>query len=73
MIIVFGSVALDIVQSVPRLPRPGETMLTADYVMLPGGKGANQALAAARAGGDVSFVASIGDDDFGHRALPTWS
>ena len=69
LIIVFGSIALDIVQSVPRLPRPGETMLTADYVMLPGGKGANQALAAARAGGDVSFVASIGDDDFGRRAL----
>ena len=69
LIIVFGSIALDIVQSVPRLPRPGETMLTADYVMLPGGKGANQALAAARAEGDVSFVASIGNDDFGRRAL----
>ena len=69
LIIVFGSTALDIVQSVPRLPRPGETVLTADYVMLPGGKGANQALAAARVGGDVSFVASIGNDDFGHRAL----
>ncbi len=69
MIIVFGSVGLDIVQSVRRLPQPGETVLTADYVMLPGGKGANQALAAARAGGDVIFVASIGDDDFGRRAL----
>ena len=69
LIIVFGSIALDIVQLVPRLPRPGETILTADYVMLPGGKGANQALAAARAGGDVSFVASVGDDSFGQRAL----
>ena len=49
MIIVFGSIGLDIVQSVHELPRAGETVLTADYIMLPGGKGANQALAAARA------------------------
>ncbi len=69
MIVVFGSIGLDIVQSVRRLPRPGETVLTGDYVMLPGGKGANQALAAARAGGDVRFIASIGQDDFGTRAL----
>lgn len=69
MIIVFGSIGLDIVQSVGRLPRPGETVLTADYAMLPGGKGANQALAAARAGAAVRFAASIGDDDFGRRAL----
>ncbi|MDP6690384.1 MAG: ribokinase [Alphaproteobacteria bacterium] len=69
MIVVFGSIGLDIVQSVERLPRPGETVLTADYVMLPGGKGANQALAAARAGGSVQFVASVGDDDFGRLAL----
>ena len=69
MIIVFGSIAMDIVQSVSRLPRPGETVLTDDYVTLPGGKGANQALAAARAGGDVSFVGSIGDDDFGKHSL----
>jgi len=69
LIIVFGSIGLDIVQTVRQLPRPGETVLTADYVMLPGGKGANQALAAARAGGDVCFAASIGDDDFGQRAL----
>ncbi len=69
MIIVFGSIGLDIVQSVRRLPRPGETVLTADYAMLPGGKGANQALAAARAGADVRFAASIGDDDFGRRAI----
>ncbi|MFP6748636.1 MAG: ribokinase [Alphaproteobacteria bacterium] len=69
MIIVFGSIGLDIVQSVRHLPRPGETILTTDYVMLPGGKGANQALAAARAGAEVGFVASIGDDDFGRRAL----
>jgi ribokinase len=69
LIIVFGSIGLDIVQTVCHLPRPGETVLTANYVMLPGGKGANQALAAARAGGEVCFSASIGDDDFGQRAL----
>lgn len=69
MIIVFGSIGLDIVQSVRRLPRAGETVLTGDYAMLPGGKGANQALAAARAGGAVTFIASIGADDFGARAL----
>ena len=69
LIIVLGSIAMDIVQSVPYLPRPGETMLTDDYVMLPGGKGANQALAAARSGGKVVFLATIGDDDFGRRAL----
>lgn len=69
MIVVFGSIGLDIVQSVKRLPRPGETVLTSDYAMLPGGKGANQALAAARAGSAVSFIASVGDDDFGRRAL----
>ena len=69
MIIVFGSIAMDIVQSVQYLPRPGETVLTADYAMLPGGKGANQALAAARAGAAVRFIASVGKDDFGQRAL----
>ena len=69
MIIVFGSIAMDIVQSVKYLPRPGETVLTADYAMLPGGKGANQALAAARAGAAVRFIASVGKDDFGQRAL----
>ena len=69
MIIVFGSIAVDVIQSVSQLPRPGETVLTDDYIMLPGGKGANQALAAARAGGDVAFVGSIGDDDFGKYSL----
>ena len=69
MIIVFGSIAMDFVQSVSQLPRPGETVLTDDYIMLPGGKGANQALAAARAGGDFAFLGSIGDDDFGKYSL----
>ena len=66
---MFGSIGLDIVQPVKHLPRPGETVLTGDYAMLPGGKGANQALAAARAGAPVRFLASIGNDDFGQQAL----
>ncbi len=64
MITVFGSVGLDVVTHVDRLPRPGETRLAPDYVLTPGGKGANQALAAARAGGRVRFVGTTGDDGF---------
>jgi ribokinase len=54
---------------VPRIPRPGETVLGGALAMVGGGKGANQAVAAARAGGRVSFVARVGDDVFGDRAL----
>jgi ribokinase len=54
---------------VPRIPRPGETVLGGAFAMAGGGKGANQAVAAARAGGLVTFVARIGDDVFGERAL----
>lgn len=54
---------------VPRLPLPGETVLGGMFTMVQGGKGANQAVAAARAGGDVAFLACIGDDDFGRNAL----
>jgi ribokinase len=54
---------------VPRIPRPGETVLGGALAMAGGGKGANQAVAAARAGGRVSFVARVGDDVFGDRAL----
>ncbi|MDP6343295.1 MAG: ribokinase [Alphaproteobacteria bacterium] len=69
MITVFGSIGMDVVQSVARLPRPGETVLTPDYALLPGGKGANQALAAARAGAPVRMIATVGDDDFGRLAV----
>jgi ribokinase len=50
MIVVFGSINVDLIVPVARLPRPGETVLGGDYALLPGGKGANQALAARRAG-----------------------
>jgi ribokinase len=64
-IVVLGSANMDLVVRQPRLPRPGETMFGSDFVTVPGGKGLNQAVAAARAGGDVGFLGAIGRDAFG--------
>ena len=66
---VVGSINLDLVAQAERLPRPGETVTGATFVRVPGGKGANQAVAAARLGADVTLIACIGDDDFGREAL----
>jgi ribokinase len=66
---VVGSVNLDLVATVPRLPRPGETLTGAELDRVPGGKGANQAVAAARLGAETRFVGAVGRDDFGERAL----
>ena len=63
MIVVFGSLNVDLVARVPRLPQPGETLKGESFAMLPGGKGANQALAASRAGGDVHLFGSVGRAD----------
>ncbi|MCL4164270.1 UNVERIFIED_CONTAM: hypothetical protein GTU68_031095, partial [Idotea baltica] len=52
-----------------RLPKPGETILGGDFFLFPGGKGANQAVAAARLGGQVSFLCNLGNDVFGNEAL----
>lgn len=68
-IVVVGSSNTDMIIKTSRLPRPGETVLGGKFFMAAGGKGANQAVAAARAGGDVVFVARVGDDLFGNRAL----
>jgi ribokinase len=68
-ILVVGSSNTDMVIRVSRIPRPGETVLGGEFTMAPGGKGANQAVAAARAGGHVTFVARVGKDVFGERAL----
>jgi len=61
---VVGSANMDLVTRVARLPKPGETILGADFRKIPGGKGANQAVAAARMGARVSFAASLGADAF---------
>jgi ribokinase len=66
---VVGSINLDLAMRVARLPRPGETLTQGSLERHPGGKGANQALAAARLGAEVVFVACIGDDDFGREAV----
>jgi ribokinase len=68
-IAVVGSVNLDLVASVSRLPRPGETLTGAELQYIPGGKGANQAVAASRLGAKVRFVGAVGEDDFGRRAV----
>lgn len=65
MIVVPGSVNADLLFKVDKLPLPGETVLCPGYVMAPGGKGANQAAAAAKAGADVRFVGHVGDDAYG--------
>jgi ribokinase len=66
---VVGSINLDLVATVPRLPRPGETLTGAELDHVPGGKGANQAVAAARLGAEVRFVGAVGGDDFGRRVI----
>lgn len=68
-IIVIGSSNTDMVITSPKLPLPGETVLGNEFDIIAGGKGANQAVAAARAGGKVTFIAKVGDDDFGKNAI----
>jgi ribokinase len=69
MILVFGSVNLDLVARVPRLPTPGETLSGTAFAALPGGKGANQALAARCAGAAVAIVGAVGSDPFAAPAM----
>src|ERR1700759_3179667 len=66
---VLGSLNMDISVTVPRLPEPGATVLGSDARFTAGGKGANQAVAAARLGADVRMAGCVGDDDFGRRLL----
>lgn len=67
-ILVVGSSNTDMVVKSAHLPRPGETILGGSFLMNPGGKGANQAVAAVRLGAEVSFVCKIGEDVFGKEA-----
>ncbi|WP_417869056.1 ribokinase [Vibrio furnissii] len=64
-LVVLGSVNADHVLQVPSFPRPGETLHGRNYQVIPGGKGANQAVAAARLNADIGFIACVGDDSFG--------
>ena len=70
-IVVLGSVNADLVLRCDRLPRPGETVHGQDFQTVPGGKGANQAVAVARLGGRVEFIGCVGDDVFGTAARAT--
>lgn len=67
MITVLGSLHMDMVTRTERIPRLGETVWGGEFIMSPGGKGMNQAVAASRLSGEVEFVGSIGNDYFGNR------
>jgi len=68
-IVVVGSSNTDMIIQLDKIPIPGETVLGGEFSIAPGGKGANQAVAAARAGGQVAFVACVGQDMFGQQAI----
>ncbi|MGN6274175.1 MAG: ribokinase [Protaetiibacter sp.] len=70
-IVVLGSANMDLVVRQPRLPEPGETMFGSSFTTVPGGKGLNQAIAAARVGGDVAFLGAVGGDAFGRELRDT--
>jgi ribokinase len=72
-IVVVGSANTDLVVRVPTLPRPGETVTGGTFFTARGGKGANQAVAAARAGGSVTLIACLGDDPLGDETLAALS
>jgi ribokinase len=71
-IVVIGSSNTDMIVKVPKIPAPGETVLGNEFLTVQGGKGANQAVAAARAGGEVTFVACVGNDTFGDEAVASY-
>lgn len=71
MLVIFGSINIDLIMPLTHFPTPGETVLCDSYDWLPGGKGMNQAVAAARAGAKVAMVGKVGNDGFGTRALNT--
>ena len=68
-IVVIGSANTDMVVKSAKLPLPGETLLGGTFFMNAGGKGANQAVAAARAGGNVTLIAKVGNDIFGQQTI----
>lgn len=72
-IVVIGSSNTDMVIKSDKLPNPGETILGGEFLLNPGGKGANQAVTAARLGGKVTFIAKIGSDAFGKNSINLYS
>lgn len=70
-ILVVGSANIDLIARAPMCPRPGESLVGSSFMMAPGGKGANQAVACARLGADTTFVGSVGDDHFGEHLVET--
>jgi ribokinase len=68
-LVVFGSLNMDLVIQAPRHPRPGETLTGGPFRTIPGGKGANQAVAAARLGGQVTMIGAVGADSFGDELI----
>jgi ribokinase len=72
-VVVVGSYNADLTTYVPRLPRPGESVVGDRFVIGAGGKGSNQAIAAARLGAEVAFVGRVGRDSFGATALEWWN
>ena len=68
-ILVFGSIGMDLTTYVPTLPRLGETLRGSAYIIGPGGKGNNQAVAAARLGAQTQFIGRVGDDPFGYEVI----
>jgi len=71
-IVVIGSSNIDMICKVDHFPKPGETVGNGIFMSVNGGKGANQAVAAARAGGDVSFISCLGDDSFGTNMIKSF-
>lgn len=66
-ILILGSINMDVMLHVPHLPQPGETLMTSELITMPGGKGANQALAVSRLGGNVYMLGCLGNDRYGRQ------
>src|SRR4051794_827103 len=72
-VVVLGSSNTDMTVRLPRLPGPGQTVLGGEFRVSAGGKGANQAVAARRAGAEVVFLTAVGDDEYGKKALERYA
>jgi len=68
-IVVVGSLNMDLVTTVPSLPKPGETLTSTSFATIPGGKGANQAVCAARLGAQVKMIGKVGADEYGSQLI----